>query len=192
MARCEINTARRIRHFMAHLFVESQGFTRLDENLNYSVARLQQVWPSRFPTPASAAPYARNPRALAQKVYGGRMGNTAPLDGYIYRGGGWLMLTGKLNYREASQWTGLDLVRHPEMARTPAIASQIACDFWRTRGLNAVVDKDPDEKVFQRLSTAILVNEEDDLEEGTRIINGGVNGLEPRRNALIRASVTWK
>ncbi|MCY1745057.1 hypothetical protein [Ensifer sp. SL37] len=50
------------------------------ENLYYSAERLTQVWPSRFPTIASAKPFARNPRKLANKVYGGRMGNTAPDD----------------------------------------------------------------------------------------------------------------
>jgi putative chitinase len=192
MARCEINIPRRIRHFMAHIYVESAGFTRLEENLNYSVARLQQVWPSRFPTPASAAPFARNPRALAGKVYGGRMGNAGPLDGWLYRGGGWLQLTGKSNYQRASTWTGLDLIAHPEWARTPAIAAQIACDFWRLSGLNAVVDKDADEGVFQTLQGAIRHNEEDDLVEGTRIINGGLTGLAGRRAALQLAGRIWK
>jgi len=70
----------------------------LEENLNYSAKRLTQVWPSRFPTLAAAAPYASNPRKLANKVYGGRLGNTAVDDGWLYRGRGLAQITGKANY----------------------------------------------------------------------------------------------
>ena len=53
--------------------------------LNYTAERLVQVWPSRFPTAASAAPYAHNPKALADIVYGGRGGNVAGTDdGWSY------------------------------------------------------------------------------------------------------------
>ncbi len=68
------------------------------ENLNYSADRLTQVWPKRFPDLASAKPYARNPRKLANKVYGGRMGNKAADDGWRYRGRGLPQITGHDNY----------------------------------------------------------------------------------------------
>jgi putative chitinase len=192
MVRCEITTPRRIRHFMAHLAVESMYLARLEENLNYSVARLQQVWPSRFPNPVAAQPFARNPRELAHKVYGGRMGNDGKLDGWLYRGGGYVMLTGRDNYRLASAWTGLDLTTHPEWARTPAVAAQIACDFWRVKGINKIVDADKDEVVAKTISQEITLNEGDDLKEGTRAINGGLIGLDARGKALLRAGTIWK
>ncbi len=74
----EITTGLRLAHFMAQIHVESCGFTRLTENLNYSAKRLQQVWPQRFPTSAAASAYANNLALLAEKVYGGRMGNLIP------------------------------------------------------------------------------------------------------------------
>jgi putative chitinase len=58
----------------------------VEENLNYSAKRLTQVWPKRFPSLASAKPYANNPKALAEKVYGGRLGNDRPGDGWLFRG----------------------------------------------------------------------------------------------------------
>ncbi|QRY66230.1 hypothetical protein JVX98_03875 (plasmid) [Ensifer sp. PDNC004] len=54
------------------------------ENLNYSAERLTQVWSKRFPDLDSAKRYARNPRKLANKVYGGRMGSKAADDGWRY------------------------------------------------------------------------------------------------------------
>ncbi|KSV77532.1 hypothetical protein [Sinorhizobium sp. Sb3] len=65
---------------------------------HYSAERLTQVWPSRFPAIASARPFARDPRKLANRVYGGRMGNAAPDDGWRYRGRGLPQITGKENY----------------------------------------------------------------------------------------------
>ncbi|HEV7305199.1 hypothetical protein [Ensifer sp.] len=70
----------------------------ISENLNYSAKRLTEVWPSRFPTLAAAAPYAGNQRKLANKVYGGRIGNVGPDDGWLYRGRGLAQITGKANY----------------------------------------------------------------------------------------------
>lgn len=188
--RCGIRDNRTLRHFMAQLYVESGGFTRLEENLNYSALRLTQVWPKRFPTTASATPYARNARALANKVYGGRMGNTGPNDGYLYRGGGFIQLTGKDNYAAASKWTGLDLVKHPEQARTLKVACQIACDFWRVNGLSAIVAADPDEKVVKAIND-LMVNEDDDVTQATRKINGGTHGLTERKAQLKRAAIIW-
>ncbi|RAS16105.1 hypothetical protein [Ensifer adhaerens] len=70
----------------------------ISENLNYSAKRLTEVWPSRFPTLAAAAPYAKNPQRLANKVYGGRLGNVDPGDGWLYRGRGLAQITGRENY----------------------------------------------------------------------------------------------
>lgn len=70
----------------------------ISENLNYSAKRITQVWPSRFPTIKDATPYANNPQKLANKVYGGRNGNTGHDDGWRYRGRGLAQITFKDNY----------------------------------------------------------------------------------------------
>jgi len=89
-------------YVLATTFHETGGKMQpIEENLNYtSAARIKQVWPSRFPTIASAQPYVRNPQKLANKVYGGRMGNTGPDDGWRYRGRGLPQITGKDNYKK--------------------------------------------------------------------------------------------
>jgi putative chitinase len=93
-------STRRVVHFLAQVLHESQALTVEYENLSYSAQRLVQVWPARFRPrgPLNPAAYARNPRKLANLVYGGRMGNDRPDDGYTYRGRGLLQLTGKASY----------------------------------------------------------------------------------------------
>lgn len=164
----EINTPLRLAHFMAQIHVESAGFTRLTENLNYSAKRLTQVWPSRFPTLASAQPYANNPKALAEKVYGGRMGNSKPGDGWKNIGRSLKMITGAENYAKCAARTGLDLVNCPELAADPEHSIHIACDYWGAHCLNALADRD-------------------DVRGITLKINGGLVGFDDRKAQLVRA-----
>lgn len=163
-----ITTPLRLAHFMAQTHVESCGYSRLVENLNYSARRLTQVWPSRFPTLASAQPYANNPQALANKVYGGRMGNTKPGDGWKHIGRSLKMITGAENYAKCAARTGLDLIDHPELAAVPEHSVHIACDYWGSHYLNALADRD-------------------DVLAITKAINGGTIGLADRKYQLVRA-----
>lgn len=148
--------------FMGQMHHESGGFTQLEESLYYTPERLQQVWPSRFPDEASTEGFARNPEALGNHVYGGRMGNTEPGDGYRYRGRGFTQLTGKDNYTAASESLGIDLVNNPDMAADPEVAAKVATWYWQNR---------------EGLSEAA---QSGDTREVTRLINGGDNGLADR------------
>lgn len=119
-ARFGITTPTLAAHVMAQLSHECGAGQEVVENLDYTAARMMQVWPSRFPTPASAAPYAHNPRALANKVYNGRMGNRAGSDdGWSYRGRGAAQTTGRESYARLAALTGLDLVNDPELLLDP-------------------------------------------------------------------------
>lgn len=71
----------------------------ITENLNYSAKRLMQVWPSRFPTTERAKQYAYNPQKLGNHVYGLRLGN-GQLEGFKYRGRGFIQITGYDNYKK--------------------------------------------------------------------------------------------
>lgn len=173
MAEYQIATPARICHFLGQIHHESKGLTRLEEDLNYSAKRLTEVWPKRFPTIAAAAPYAGNPRKLAEKTYGGRLGNTAPGDGWKYRGGGLIMNTGRENYERPGELIGVDLVAQPELLRTPAIAALSAAAYWADHGCNELADR---ENV-----TAI-----------TRRIQGGSLGLDDRKRQVARANAIWR
>lgn len=95
------------------------------ESLTYTTAaRIRAVWPSRFKTNAAAQPYVRQPKKLANKVYGGRLGNRIGTDdGWIYRGGGLPQTTGRDNFEKVGKLTGIDLVNRPEQIVEPRVAA---------------------------------------------------------------------
>jgi hypothetical protein len=56
---------------------------------------------------------------------GKRLGNTAPGDGYLFRGRGYVQITGRNNYALAGRKTKRDLLGSPELALDPALAARI-------------------------------------------------------------------
>lgn len=161
MKKWSIDTPARAAHFLAQVSVESAAQSRVEENLNYSAERLCAVWRSRFKTLSAASQYARNPEALANKVYGGRMGNTAADDGWRYRGRGLKQMTGKANYSEYAEASRVDVVRWPALLVKPQYAADSAGWFWHARGCNSYAD-------------------DGDVNGLTRRINGGETGLRER------------
>lgn len=98
-------------------------FAPITENLNYTtVARIRKVWPSRFKSDAAAQPYVKNPKGLANLVYGGRLGNTEPNDGWLFRGRGLAQITGRANY---AKW---DLTARPDDALKLPVAARVLFD----------------------------------------------------------------
>lgn len=123
--------------FMANMDVESGGFRRMDENMNYSsVGRIKEVFGKNAALQklddAGIAKLVNNPQGLANVVYGNRMGNGA--DGYTYRGRGFTQLSGKDNYRMAGEALGLDLVNNPDLLLNPEIAAKVSLWKWQQSG----------------------------------------------------------
>jgi putative chitinase len=174
-------TPLRIAHFMAQVLHESVGLAVQFENLNYSAERLPKVWPSRFKPkgPLNPIDYAHNPQKLANEVYGGRMGNTGPNDGFTYRGRGLLQLTGKASYQEATtilrkeNLTAPDFVSSPDEVIRAEWCLAIAASEWVTKGCNALADQDNIRKI-------------------TRAINGGQIGLADRMEWVKRTKAVWR
>lgn len=126
---------------MANVDHESSGFKANGENLNYSAKRLQQVFPKYYKDVETARADAGNPEAIANRVYGGRMGNKDPGDGFKYRGRGDIQLTGRDQYERMGQKLGIDLVNNPELASDPRYSAQIAVQHWKDSGANALAAK---------------------------------------------------
>ena len=97
MARYEIDTPARMAAFLAQLAHESGQLQRWNENLGYRWQRLRQVFPKYFKTDAEAQAFDRQHERIANRVYGGRLGNGPEDsgDGWRYRGRGPIQLTGK-------------------------------------------------------------------------------------------------
>ena len=188
MNRYQIVGQKRIAAFIAQVGHESGQLTRLVENLNYSADGLANTWPNRYAEPDGKGGYVKvlvkdrqrnkpnalglslagKPEQIANNVYAGRMGNTAPGDGWMYRGRGLIQLTGKTNYRLCGEALGLDLLAQPELLEKPQHACMAAAWFWGSNGLNSLADKG-------------------DLETITRRINGGLTGLADRQALYARA-----
>jgi putative chitinase len=106
---------------MAQVGHESGNFTTLSENLNYKPATLLKIFPKYFKTPEQAQQTAAaGPEAIANKVYGGRMGNALD-EGFKYRGRGFIQLTGKDNYKRFGYASNPDDVSNPDAAAETAI-----------------------------------------------------------------------
>lgn len=141
-AACEefgINTPRSQAAFIAQLAHESQGFTRLEENLYYTTpARIRAVFPSSVRTVEQARWLAGKPQELANCVYAGRLGNgdEASGDGWRYRGRGLIQLTGRHNYKRAADALRLPLIERPDLAAEPKVAARIAGWYWHSHQLN--------------------------------------------------------
>jgi len=92
-------------------------------------------------------------------AYEGRLdlGNTQPGDGRRYKGRGYIQLTGRANYAEASRDLGLDLLNFPELAAQANNAARIAVWYWNKRGLNGLADKGPEafDSITRRINGAL-------------------------------------
>ena len=151
-------------HLLGQVVHESGSFKLTKENLNYSVESMMRVWPSRFPTKKSAEPYAKNPKALADKVYSGRMGNKEG-EGHKWIGRGFLQLTGFNNVRSFAS----DM-RLPEVMDDPTLlekeyAMDTAIWFFKKNNLWKICDEGVNDSVVKKL---------------TKRINGGYTGLDHR------------
>ncbi len=170
----------RVAHFMAQVLHESGGLANQIESLNYSAERLPIVWPSRFkPTgPLDPADFAHNQQKLGNEVYGGRMGNTGPNDGFTYRGRGLLQLTGKDSYQEATTTLRAQNPAAPDFVATPddvfgaEWSVAIAAAEWASKGCNGLADQD-------------------DIKKVTKAINGGLIGLSDRTEWLRLTKAVW-
>lgn len=172
----KILDAEEIAAFLAQCAVESAGFCRVVENLNYTTStRLRQVFPSRFRTDEEAGSYVGKPEQIANRVYSGKIGNgdEASGDGWRFRGRGYKQLTGRANYESCMASIGFS---DPDYLLTPEGAARSAAWFWNrnhcgrllmndgfdavTRAVNgpAMLGKKERAEAFERAKTALNVN----------------------------------
>lgn len=149
-----IDTPARLAAWCAQCAHESQELRALRENLSYSASGLMKTWPRRFPSEAYAIPYARQPQRLANAVYANRLGNGPPEsnDGWTYRGGGIIQLTGRANYKAAGEALGLPLETQPGRIEQPPVAARAAAWFWSAHGLNELADAGDFDRITETIN----------------------------------------
>ena len=137
----------------------------------YSAERLLEVFPTHF-TEQEAYDCEYNPKAIAIRCYGGRMGNRLGTDdGWVHRGKGLLQSTGRANSAALASQLNVDPETAAKWLIDPAHALECACaTFVRLAGFH-----DADHGM---VDAAIL--------DETRHINGGTNGLSRRMAAIER------
>ena len=165
-AKFGIDTPLRLAHFLAQCGHESGGFRLTKENLNYSAKGLNGIFKKYFPTLESALPYERKPEKIANKVYGGRMGNgpEASGDGAKFCGRGYIQLTGKDNYTAFGKSIGEDVCANPQIvAEKYALLS--AAWFFNKNKLHTMADGGASDAVVTSI---------------TKRVNGGTIGLADR------------
>ena len=139
---------------MAQVAHESGDFTTLSENLNYKAPTLLKLFPKKFTSPEDAAQVAAGgPKSVAERIYGGRMGNSPEGggDGYMFRGRGFVQLTGRQNYTKFGVASNPDSVAEPQAAADTAMKYMLQYKgSW------------------------------DDIKAVTKFVNGGYIGLDDR------------
>jgi putative chitinase len=165
-AKFQIDTPLRLAHFLAQCGHESGGFRLTKENLNYSAKGLNGTFKKYFPTLASAVPYERKPDKIANKVYGGRMGNgpESSGEGAKFCGRGYIQLTGKENYTAFGKSINEDILSNPDkVSSNYALLS--AAWFFSKNGLHKMADEGSSDIVVTKI---------------TKRVNGGTIGLPDR------------
>ncbi len=171
----KIDTHMRVVHFIAQIAHESGSLNYHRENLNFSAKALRKVFGKYFTSDEMADKFARNPEGIANIVYANRMGNGGvdSGDGWKYRGGGLIQLTGRDNYVRCGNSTKMNIEVEPELlAKDAEAAVTAACWFWQSNKLNASADVD-------------------DIKKITKTINGGYHGLNDRLAYLNRAKEVY-
>lgn len=168
----DITSVARVAGFLAQCGHESNNFKVLSENLNYSADALNKIFPKYFVKAGrDAQEYHRQPEKIANVIYASRMdnGDTASGDGWRYRGGGFIQLTGKHNYTKFAESIGISAEDATEYVRTTKGALESACWFWSTNNINKYCD-------------------DNDIVTMTKRINGGTIGLDDRKKHWIHAT----
>jgi putative chitinase len=161
-------------HAMAQFSEECGCGTEMQENMNYSAARLLKVFPRHF-THAQAIAMQHQPRLIADQAYDARNGNAPPPsdDGWNCRGQGLSQLTGAGNYKALKAKFGLDVYAHPEMLLAPATALECGVADFVMCGCLPYAIKDNLVGVSSMLNVGHYVSDPNEI-----------NGYDMRKNWL--------
>jgi putative chitinase len=171
-----LNTPKRTWMAIAQMAHESWNFSKFEESLYYKTAdRIKATWPGRFKTLSDALPYVKAPEKLAEKVYLGRMGNNKPGDGWHFRGGGPIQITGKENHTAYDKHKGFgDVYKTADLIKTDLIIGVDSACWFLTEYINIGFYAD-----------------REDVVGSTKLINGGLVGIDERKELYMKAKTIF-
>jgi putative chitinase len=163
----EINSNLRAAHFLSQCAHESEDFKLVEENLNYSAVGLHKIFGKYFYT-EELINFQRKPEAIANRVYANRNGNGDEKsgDGWKFRGRGYIQITGRDNYEGFGEFIKEDCVANPDILSTK-YPLESAAWFFTSNNIWSLCDH----------GSCSL-----DISAVTRKVNGGINGLDDRKN----------
>jgi len=161
----QLQNAYQLGHFLGQVAEETGNFRYGTERLNYSAKRLLEIF-SKYFNEQTAAVYARNEQAIANRVYANRNGNgdTASNDGWNFRGRGAIQLTGRANYTAFAQY-----MNDPSIITDPNRVEKRY--YWDTALWYFKVNG-----IWQHTTKMNIPT----IRRITKIINGGYNGIDHR------------
>ena len=187
-------------NYMAQADVETQHFTKMEENLAYFYRNDREE--ERFLDKCEKYDRAHHvprtfvdldhhrrqirtvedvddfnkisPDAKGDFLYDHRMKNKEG-EGHLYKGRGHYQITGHDNYETIGKKLGIDLLKYPELAANPRIAAETAVEYLKGRQHGK-----------------LLVDAAMDSENLTRTVNGGRNALDQRVTRAQEWDVVFK
>jgi putative chitinase len=149
----------RLAHFLTAIDAETDGFSIVAENADYSKARLLQIWPKEF-NEQNVDAYAGLPEKVLNLAYANKFGNgpESSGDGWKFRGRGFLQFNGRAQYERYSKETGIDLIKNPDSVGDPHVSLLIASVYWYKSGLNSLADANDLTKITRTLVGVGLVD----------------------------------
>jgi len=126
--------------FLPQILHESNMLESMKENMNYSAKRIRELGAKSNPgtrwrkaAEIADALAAGGPDAIAEFLYGGRMGNDQPGDGALYIARSPIGITGKDNYKFMSELMGQDFVGLPQLLEQKHFALEACIGWWEGR-----------------------------------------------------------
>ena len=147
---------------LAQCHVETIGFQTLKE--------LPNKWQRHYEPPSKTA---------------SMLGNVKPGDGQKFLGRGFIQVTGRYNYNQFAQNSGIDVITRPDLLEKPDTAAQATVDYW----LNRVR---PNVKDFTNTAavTKLVNNAKKHLSQRSAAFNQYASKLPPTTKANTKTPAT--
>jgi putative chitinase len=172
-------TGIQLAHFLGQCEHETGGFRLWSESLNYSSQGLLTTFRKYYADELLAIKHQRKPSVIANHVYGNRMGNNQPNDGWHFRGRGAIQLTGRNNYTAFANWKrDSEILVNPDIVATN-YAFDSALWFFETNKLWKLT-LDLSEKSITEVSKAINL--------GNPFATANPNGMKDRIEKTLKYS----